>query len=172
MYFIFMAFILLLLAVPEGTQDAIYLEEIHLKSNLMHIPWKNIRTLAGESNFIYQQRLMDAQRHGDLLHTALSKWKDSERRDEFLAVKHHKCQTPNESLQDLLLILTLELQEGDGQGFKALLRTPNTLQDNDASEGLVPPGQKAAGKLPCPRGAAGHHVLVHPVLYPSVREWN
>lgn len=115
---------------------------------------------------------MDAQRHGDLLHTALSKWKDSERRDEFLAVKHHKCQTPNESLQDLLLILTLELQEGDGQGSKALLRTPNTLQDNDASEGLVPPGQKAAGKLPCPRGAAGHHVLVHPVLYPSVREWN
>lgn len=36
--FIFMAFIPLLLAVPEATQDAIYLEEIHLKHNLMHIP--------------------------------------------------------------------------------------------------------------------------------------
>lgn len=42
MYFIFMAFILLLLATPEGTQDAIYLEKIHLKNNSMHIPWKNI----------------------------------------------------------------------------------------------------------------------------------
>lgn len=38
MYFIFMAFVLLLLAAPEGTQDAIYLEESHLKNNLMHIP--------------------------------------------------------------------------------------------------------------------------------------
>lgn len=66
----------------------------------------------------------------------LGQVKDSERRDEFLAVKHHKCQTPNESLQDLLLILALKLQEGGGRGFKALLRTPNILQDNDASEGL------------------------------------
>lgn len=38
MHFIYVAFIPLLLAVPEGTRDAIYLEEIHLKNNLMHIP--------------------------------------------------------------------------------------------------------------------------------------
>lgn len=94
----------------------------------------------------------------------LGQVKDSERRDEFLAVKHHKCQTPNESLQDLLLILALKLQEEGGRGFKALLRTPNILQDNDAVKGLVPPGQEAAGKLPSPRAAAGHHVLVHQVL--------
>lgn len=43
-YFIFMAFILLLCAAPEGTQDVIYLEEMHLKNNLMYIPWKNIST--------------------------------------------------------------------------------------------------------------------------------
>lgn len=39
-------------------------------------------------------------------------------------------------------------------------------------KGLVPLGQEAAGKLPSPRAAAGHHVLVHQVLHGSVGEWD
>lgn len=37
MCFIFKALILLLHAVPEGTQDAIALEKIPLKNNLLHV---------------------------------------------------------------------------------------------------------------------------------------
>lgn len=37
MCFIFMAFIVLLHAVPEGTQDAIGSEQVQVKNNLMHI---------------------------------------------------------------------------------------------------------------------------------------
>lgn len=108
----------------------------------------------------------------DLLHTALGKWKDSERRDGFLAVEHHKCQTTKESLQDLLLILTLKLQEGGGQGSKPLLRTPNILQDKDASEGPGP--SKAEG---CRKAALSQSCCWAPcagasTLHGPVGEWD
>lgn len=93
-------------------------------------------------------------RDRDLLHTALGKWKDSERRDGFLAVEHHKCQTTNVSLQDLLLILAVRLQEGDGRGSRPLLRTPKILQDKNASEGPGP--SRAEG---CRKAALSQSVL-------------
>lgn len=70
----------------------------------------------------------------------MGRWEDSQRREEFLAVKRLKCQNPSASLQDLLLVLAPRMQEGGGQGPKPSLRTSNVPWTSDASPGLGPTG--------------------------------
>lgn len=117
---------------------------------------------------------MDAQRRWDLLHTALGRWKDSKRRDEFLAVKCLKCQTPNESLQDLLLVLAPKLQEGGWSGAQAIAEDPrHALEQPCNSRASSHWGRRrAAGKLPSPSTAAGHHVPMRQALHGSVGRWD
>lgn len=117
---------------------------------------------------------MDAQRRWDLLHTALGRWKDSERRDEFLAVKCLKCQNPNESLQGLLLVLAPKLQEGGLSGAQAIAEdSQNAPEQPCNSRAWSHRGRRrATGKLPSPSAAAGHHVPMHQALHGSVGRWD